>query len=159
MNLTCNNKGCFQSSEALLDTKTNEVICQACGRAITNISEAMKRTLKGAGQVVRAAAKKAFMVHCHACHANREVVLNAANETICKDCKKPVIIQAAFKLAMQEAGFKMEKDASAPAQSETKPAAKKGAFKRSKDAQAEPRVIDAGSVTIETIEEIEKKDK
>jgi len=103
MLVTCNNKGCMKSSDALLDPKTGEVICQECGQPITNISESMKRTLKSFGQVVRAE-RKAFMMACPSCRANREVVMTQDDETVCKDCHKPIIVHAAFKLAMEEAG-------------------------------------------------------
>ena len=109
MNINCNNKKCQKNSEALLNVKTNEVICAECGQPISNISESMKRCLKTSGQIVRANTKKAFMVFCKACNANREVVLDANGDTVCKDCHGPIKIQASFKLAMQEAGVKLEK--------------------------------------------------
>ena len=109
MNLNCTSKGCQKTSEAKLNTKTNEVICAECNQPIANISESMKRALKQCGQIIRANTKKAFMVLCKGCNANREVVLNDANETVCKDCGGPIKIQASFNLAMQEAGVKLEK--------------------------------------------------
>jgi ribosomal protein L34E len=109
MNLNCNNKKCQKISEAKLNTKTNEVICAECGQPISNISESMKRALKQAGQIIRANTKKAFMVWCKACNANREVILEEGDQTVCKDCHAPIKIQAAFKLAMQEAGVKLDK--------------------------------------------------
>jgi len=99
----------MKSSEALLDVKTMEVICSECNRPIINISASMKATLKQAGQIVRENLKKAFMVHCKTCNANREVVLDQNDNTICKSCHNPIKIQATFKLAMQESGKKLDK--------------------------------------------------
>jgi len=103
MLVTCNNKGCLKGSNALLDESTGEVICQECGLPITNLAEHMKRALKSFGQIVRTE-RKAFMLACHACKANREVVLDQNNKTICKTCHGPIEIHASFKLAMEEAG-------------------------------------------------------
>jgi hypothetical protein len=109
MLIPCSNKGCLKSSNALLNLETLEVICQECGKAIANISEPMKRVLKSSGQVIRSNEKKAFMVLCKACNANREVVLDQNNKTICKICFGSIALQATFKLAMQEAGAKLAK--------------------------------------------------
>lgn len=109
MNINCNNKGCLKTSEALLDTKTTEVICIECGKAITNVSEAFKRALKQAGQIVRANLKKAFMLYCKKCNANREVILDNNNNTVCKNCHYPIAISASFKMAMKETGYSLEK--------------------------------------------------
>lgn len=108
MLIACNNKGCLKTSEALLNPQTMEVICQECGRPITNVTESMRRTLKSFGQVVRED-KKAFMMACKNCKANREVVLNEKNETICGICNEPIKVHAAMKLAMEAAGTKIKK--------------------------------------------------
>ncbi len=109
MLIMCNNKGCMKSSNALLNTDTMEVICQECGNPITNISNSMKRALKNFGQIVRASEKKAFMVNCHNCNANRELVLDQNNKTVCKVCHNQIAVHNAFRAAMEEAGHKLEK--------------------------------------------------
>lgn len=103
MLISCTNKGCMKTSNALLIPETLEVICQECGDSIANVSDAMKRTLKSFGQVVKGD-KRSFMLACTACRANREVVMDQDNNTICKICHDPITIHAAFKLAMEEAG-------------------------------------------------------
>jgi pyruvate dehydrogenase complex dehydrogenase (E1) component len=103
MLITCDNKGCLKSSNALLNADTQDVLCGECGKSINNVSSAMKRTLKSFGQVVRTE-RKAFMLACGSCKANREVVMDQDNNTICKTCHEPMKIHAAFKLAMEEAG-------------------------------------------------------
>lgn len=103
MLIMCNNKKCSKTSNALLDTETMEVICQECGKPISNISEPMKRTLKSFGQVVRSE-RRAFTFACPNCRTNREIVLDQNNQTICKICYNPIKIHASFKLAIEEAG-------------------------------------------------------
>lgn len=103
MLIACTNKGCLKTSNALLDPETLEVICEECGQPISGISDAMKRTLKSFGQVIRSE-RKAFMLACHTCKANREVVMDQDNNTICKTCHNKIEVHAAFKLAMEEAG-------------------------------------------------------
>lgn len=109
MLITCSNKGCMKSNHALLNTETLEVICSECGKPIANISESMKRALKSFGQIVRTNERKAFLMACRSCRANREVVLDQDNNTVCKICHSPIQTTAAFKLAMEESGVKLER--------------------------------------------------
>ena len=80
-----------------------------CEQPIKNVSEPIKRVLKSVGQIVRNDKKKAFFMACLNCYANREVVLNDKDETICAVCHNPIIVHAAMKLAMQETGTKLRK--------------------------------------------------
>ena len=107
MLIACDNKGCMQSSNALLNVKTLEVICGECGQAVKGISEPMKRTLKSFGQVLRVDDRKAFMMACKACNANREVILDNDNGTICRVCKGEIKVHAAMKQAILEVGKKL----------------------------------------------------
>lgn len=107
MLITCTNKGCLKTSNALLDEETSEVVCQECGQPIENIAESMRRTLKSFGQVVRTNERKAFTMACRACRANREVALNEDNETVCKICHEPITITPTFKMAMEATGTKL----------------------------------------------------
>lgn len=110
MLITCNNKGCLQQSDAKLDQKTNEVLCANCGKSISNVTEIMKKTLKGAGQVIRHTEKKAFMMDCVKCGAKREVIFDENENTSCKICKSPVKVHAAMKQAMKQFAVKDEED-------------------------------------------------
>ena len=103
MLVICNNKKCLQISNALLNSKTQEVLCVECGKSITNISATMKRILKSFGQIVRTE-RKPFMLKCPSCKVNREVVMDQNNDTLCKNCHEPIKIHAAFKIVMEEAG-------------------------------------------------------
>lgn len=99
----------MKTSNALLDESTMDVVCQECGDAVSNVSEAMKRTLKSFGQIVRSEQRKAFMLACRNCNANREVVLDYNNKTLCKTCHEPVTVHPAFLLAIENAGTGLEK--------------------------------------------------
>ena len=107
MLINCDNKGCMQSTNALLDVVSMKVICGNCGEPIKNISEPMKRTLKSFGQVLRNEEKKAFMMACKNCNANREIVLSQDNKTVCKVCNSEVKVHAAMKQAILEIGRKV----------------------------------------------------
>ena len=109
MLIQCNFKTCQKSSDAQLNVKTQEVFCMECHNVITNVTRAMKGALKSCGQIVRLNEKKAFMVNCGKCNANREVVLNAENDTVCKVCGHNLKLHAAFRQAMEEAGVKLAK--------------------------------------------------
>ncbi len=97
------------NTDAKLNTETLEVICQKCEKPIQNISESMKRVLKSQGQVIRHEVKKAFTIACMNCKANREVVLNVDNQTICSICHNTISLHSAMRLAMEESGVKLRK--------------------------------------------------
>jgi len=109
MLIACNNRGCLNQSSALLDKDTGEVVCQECGEVIKGISDFMKRTLKDAGQVIRTNVKRAYMVGCSSCKANREPVYNEDNKIVCKVCHNPINLTPQFFLAMEETGHKLER--------------------------------------------------
>ena len=44
--ICCDNKGCFETTEALLEPNTNEVHCAACGKAIQSVTHFAKVQLK-----------------------------------------------------------------------------------------------------------------
>lgn len=104
MLISCDNKGCFKTSNALYDPDTKNVICQECGNPVTNVSASMKRTLSSFGQIVRTEQRKGFLMACKKCNANRQVVLNQHGDTICKQCHSPIAVQKAFLAAMESTG-------------------------------------------------------
>lgn len=108
MLLNCNNKGCCKSGEHRLDTEINEVVCEFCGKVIP-ISEPMKKALKTAKQVVNTNVKKAFMLGCQNCKANREVIWDESTNTArCKICGNEIKVHAAMKQAMMESAKQKE---------------------------------------------------
>lgn len=110
MLIACNNKGCMQTSNALLNKDTHEVVCGECGKAISGVSDAMRRTLSSFGQILRTDSRKAFMMACRNCNANREIVLADDNSTVCSICTQPVVVHAAMKAAILDLGKKLHKD-------------------------------------------------
>ena len=100
MLISCTNKGCLQATNALLNKETQEVLCEECGNPITGISESMRRTLLSFGQILRTESRKAFMMACRTCNANREVVVTSKNDTICGICKNPIAVHSAMKQAI-----------------------------------------------------------
>ena len=96
----------MQHSNALLNADTMEVICTACNSPVSNISDSMKRALKSFGQILKTDLKKAFVMACRQCNANREVVMNTKDETVCKICKGPIKVHAAMRQAIKEFGQK-----------------------------------------------------
>lgn len=107
MLIMCDNKGCQKSSDAKLNAETLEVICQECKQPIRNISGTMKRVLKSSGQIVRDEQRKAFTMGCKSCNANRQVVLDDKNNTVCSICTNPINVHPAMKQAIVEAGVRL----------------------------------------------------
>lgn len=108
MLITCTNKICMQMSNAQLDKDTMEVICEECKKPIDGVTEHMKRLLASSGQIIRDEARKAFSMACNNCKANREVVLNSDNDTVCRICTKPITVHASMRLAIEAAGVKLQ---------------------------------------------------
>jgi hypothetical protein len=85
-----------------------EVMCAECRRPIRNISETMKRVLKSSGQIIRDEAVKAFTMGCKSCNANRQVVLNDKDDTVCSICGEVIGVHPAMKQAIVEAGVRLK---------------------------------------------------
>jgi hypothetical protein len=110
----------MQTTNALLNKETQEVLCEECGQPVVGISESMRRTLLSFGQIVRTESRKAFMMACRTCNANREVVLTTKNDTVCGVCKNPITVHSAMKQAIIEAGRKLSEQVEA-AETEDEP--------------------------------------
>lgn len=66
--IQCDNKGCREHQEAVLDKETNKVYCSICNGEIENITIFAKRQMLFTGQIKRDEQKKqAFAVQCQAC--------------------------------------------------------------------------------------------
>lgn len=98
----CTNRGCMKSSEAKLDTATNEVICAECGGVIVGITEMMKRQLKDCRQIVRVKNKQAFQTFCKQCKGNTEYAVDSDGRAFCKICKQPVSVSPIFARMVSE---------------------------------------------------------
>ncbi len=96
MIIQCNNKGCFQHTEATIDKETMEVICTACGNPITNITNYTKRTLIAQGQILnKTIVKDAFQVYCSDCKKNVYVKIENG-KGFCPLCKVDLKLSNAF---------------------------------------------------------------
>jgi hypothetical protein len=91
--ITCDNKGCFQSVEPLLNVSTNEVICTNCGKPINSVTHFMKIQLKTLGQTMKKQeTNKAYSVFCSKCGNNSQPFV-ARDGTICcsnRNCGAPI---------------------------------------------------------------------
>jgi hypothetical protein len=71
MFISCDNKGCFDLTEAKLNKDTDEVICMSCGKSISSVTFFMKVTLKTLGQITRSGKKgSSFSIKCEKCNTN-----------------------------------------------------------------------------------------
>lgn len=95
--ISCDNKGCFKSQEALLDLATNEVVCCECGKDIKNISTFTKRTLKDTGQIKKDNNFKAYGVKCVKCNKMSSPLRTPANKIICSLCSEELELSTAYK--------------------------------------------------------------
>ena len=109
MLITCDNKGCLQASNALINAETLEVMCSECNNVINNVSDAMKRVLKSSGQILRTEQKKSFTMGCKECNANRQVVLDEKDNTVCSVCGNVINVHPAMRQAILETGEKLIK--------------------------------------------------
>ena len=66
--LTCTNKGCYKTtSDSLLDTSIDEIVCSECGKPIIGISSFTKRSMIGLGKIRSKHTEKAYSVECKKC--------------------------------------------------------------------------------------------
>ena len=85
--ITCSNKGCYASTDALLDLTTNVVICRDCGKPIDSVTSFAKVTLKSLGQTTKGQKKaRALEFDCQTC--NKKVVPSLKDgKIICSECE------------------------------------------------------------------------
>ncbi len=105
--ICCDNKGCYETTEALLNTKTNEVHCRKCGEIIKNITYFTKVQLKSMGQVMKNTGEKAaFAAVCYKCGKKNTPKLSKQARLLCAECgeditdKIPGPIAQAIKLSL-----------------------------------------------------------
>lgn len=101
MLVNCNNKGCMKTTEAKLNLKTNEVICQECGKVITNVTEFTKRNMKMLGQVIKVNEKVPFMARCPKCAKDVSLYIQD-DKAYCKECNSEVTITKAYFMGLKQ---------------------------------------------------------
>lgn len=82
----CDNKKCGKSQEPMLDKKTDEVFCSACGEVIKNVTPFAKASMRSMSQFKRTVkSQEAFAVNCDKCAKMSRPKLDQ-NSLICPHC-------------------------------------------------------------------------
>ncbi len=86
--ICCDNKGCYETTEALLDPKTNNVHCAACGNVINSVTHFAKVQLKTLGQTMKnQKTNRAFSVNCPNCGKAGQPIVGKDGSITCTVCK------------------------------------------------------------------------
>lgn len=86
--ICCDNKGCFETTEALLDPATDKVHCQECGGAINSVTSFTKVSMKTMGQTLKNKKQQAaFSVDCPACGKSGTPTVDVSDNVKCSRCK------------------------------------------------------------------------
>jgi hypothetical protein len=90
--ICCDNKGCYKTSEATLDTKTDQVYCGECGEIIKSVTSFTKVQMKTLGQIMRnQKASTAFAVPCPTCSKTNTPILNKkTGALLCPACSTDI---------------------------------------------------------------------
>lgn len=102
MFIPCTNKGCYEETEALLDTESNVVNCTTCGNEI-KVPQTTKATLKSLGQIKRQV-KSGIHIECAKCGYEDRPLLqgsNAATAVVCRKCKEPLKVHGSLIQALK----------------------------------------------------------
>src|SRR5690606_4047643 len=86
--ICCDNKGCYETTEALLEPKANLVYCAACGKEIKSVTHFAKVQMKTLGQTMKSQkSSQAFSVDCPACGMNAQPLVGRDGSLVCPHCK------------------------------------------------------------------------
>lgn len=102
MLIQCSTMGCSSLAESKLDLKTNEVICEKCGKPIANLTSYTKKLLIDIGQVLRSNTKEPFQTFCKNCNANRSLYIDEGGQAFCRICNTKIEVTAVFLTALKE---------------------------------------------------------
>jgi len=87
--LQCDNKGCFEQMEPMLDVESDEVFCSKCGKEIKNVTVFAKRQMKSLGQTMKnQKSSRAFAVQCKYCKKTEAPTVDKNNDINCGGCGK-----------------------------------------------------------------------
>lgn len=82
----CDNKGCGERMEPVLDINTDEAICTECNKPIKSVTSFTKGQMKALGQVKRAReSTTAFVVECRFCRTKSNPVIKE-KKLYCSGC-------------------------------------------------------------------------
>jgi len=85
--ICCDNKGCYETTEALLNPETNEVHCAACGKVIKSVTHFAKVQMKTLGQTMKnQKASRAFSVSCPSCGKTAQPIVGRDGSITCSVC-------------------------------------------------------------------------
>jgi len=86
--ITCDNKGCFETMEPLLNKNTDQVFCTACGKEIKSVTYFAKVQMKSLGQTMNNQKEsRAFSVRCNACGTVGQPIVAQDGNIHCSACK------------------------------------------------------------------------
>ena len=96
------NKGCYQLQAARLNTTTDEVICQNCGKSISNVTSFAKTQLKHLKQTTKTAkVQETYSIKCEHCSEADVPSLAEGDKLVCKRCNKELTqISYPFKMML-----------------------------------------------------------
>jgi len=101
--LTCTNKGCYKTtSDSLLDTTTDEIMCAECGKPIAGISPFTKRSMIGLGKVRSKHTEKAYSVECKKCTRVGQPKEDENGKYVCFHCGEELNITPYFIKMLKE---------------------------------------------------------
>lgn len=86
--ITCDNKGCFETMEPLLNKNTDQVFCTACGKEIKSVTYFAKVQMRSLGQTMNnQKTSQAFSVRCTHCGTVAQPTVAADGRIHCSACK------------------------------------------------------------------------
>jgi uncharacterized Zn finger protein (UPF0148 family) len=86
--ICCDNKGCYETTEALLEPKENIVYCAACGKSVNSVTHFAKVQMKTLGQTMKnQKTSRAFSVNCNYCGKAGQPIVGRDGSITCSNCK------------------------------------------------------------------------
>lgn len=89
--ICCDNKGCFETTEALLEPKSNLVYCGSCGKEIKSVTHFAKVQMKSLGQVMKnKKTNRAYSIDCSKCNVNGQPFVGKDGSIFCRNCQSNI---------------------------------------------------------------------
>ena len=85
----CDNKGCGEHMEPLLDVNSNKAYCSECGEEVKSITHFAKVQMKSMGQTMKKqSTQRAFAVQCQYCGNSDTPKIGENNNLQCRKCSR-----------------------------------------------------------------------